>query len=190
MDFYSKYMYWLENDYFDEDTKKELLSIKDDKKEIEDRFYKDLEFGTAGLRGIIGAGTNRMNKYIVRKVSQGLSDYINKKGKIFAKRGIVIAYDSRRKSQEFALEAALVFTANGITTWCFDEIKPVSVLSFTIRYLEAIAGVAITASHNPKEYNGYKVYGEDGAQLLPDESDILSREIENVKDFSQVKIII
>ena len=189
MDFYSKYMYWLENDYFDEDTKKELLSIKDDKKEIEDRFYKDLEFGTAGLRGIIGAGTNRMNKYIVRKVSQGLSDYINKKGKIFAKRGIVLAYDSRRKSQEFALEAALVFTANGITTWCFDEIKPVSVLSFTIRYLEAIAGVAITASHNPKEYNGYKVYGEDGAQLLPDESDILSREIENVKDFSQVKII-
>lgn len=189
MDFYSKYMYWLENDYFDEDTKKELLSIKDDKKEIEDRFYKDLEFGTAGLRGIIGAGTNRMNKYIVRKVSQGLSDYINKKGKIFAKRGIVIAYDSRRKSQEFAFEAALVFTANGITTWCFDEIKPVSVLSFTIRYLEAIAGVAITASHNPKEYNGYKVYGEDGAQLLPDESDILSREIENVKDFSQVKII-
>ncbi|NMB97136.1 MAG: phospho-sugar mutase [Clostridiaceae bacterium] len=189
MDFYSKYMFWLENDYFDEDTKNELLLIKDNREEIEDRFYKDLEFGTAGLRGIVGAGTNRMNKYVVRKVSQGLADYINKKGIAFAKRGIVVAYDSRYKSPEFALEASLVFAANGITTWLFDELKPVPVLSFAIRHLNAAAGVAITASHNPKEYNGYKVYGDDGAQLLPDESDILLREIENIRDFYQVKTI-
>lgn len=189
MDFYSKYQFWVEDDYFDEETKKELLLIKNNKKEIEDRFYKDLEFGTAGLRGLIGAGTNRINKYIVRKVSQGLANYIIKKGSDYIKRGIVIAFDSRYKSSEFALEAALVFAANGINTWLFDELRPVPVLSFAIRHLNAAAGVAITASHNPKEYNGYKAYGEDGAQLLPEESDLLLKEVEKIKDFSQVKTI-
>ncbi|HOJ10163.1 MAG TPA: phospho-sugar mutase [Clostridiales bacterium] len=186
---YDKYLFWLENDYFDDVTKEELASIKDNMEEIEERFYRDLEFGTAGLRGIIGAGTNRINKYIVRKVSQGIANYINKKGSNAAARGIVIAYDSRHKSPEFAMEAALVFAGNGIGAWLFDELRPVPVLSFTIRYLKAAAGIAITASHNPKEYNGYKVYGEDGAQLLPDESDLLLNEIDMIKDFSQVKIM-
>ena len=189
MDYYGKYLFWLQNDYFDEETKRELSLIKDNKEEIEERFYRDLEFGTAGLRGIIGAGTNRMNKYVVRKVSQGIANYINEKGNNYSERGIVIAYDSRHKSPEFALEAALVFAANGIKAWLFDELRPVPVLSFAIRHLNAAAGIAITASHNPKDYNGYKVYGEDGAQLLPDQSDILLSKIEKITDFSQVKII-
>ncbi len=189
MEAYRNYQAWLENDYFDEETKNELMTIKDDKKEIEDRFYKDLEFGTAGLRGIIGAGTNRMNKYIIRKVSQGIADYINNKGDEEGHKKIVIAYDSRHKSDEFALEAAEVFAGNGIKTYLFDRLRPVPVLSFSIRYLKAAAGIAITASHNPKNYNGYKVYGQDGAQLLPDESGKAISFIRNIKDFSQVNRI-
>lgn len=205
---YKNYQAWLEDDYFDEETKNELRTIKGNIKEIEDRFYKELEFGTAGLRGIIGSGTNRMNKYIIRKVSQGIADYINKKNyeednnknsnnsnnsnnnkgeADLNSKKVVIAYDSRHKSEEFALEAAEVFTANGIKTYLFSELKPVPILSFSIRYLKADAGVVITASHNPKNYNGYKVYGEDGAQLLPYESDKALKFIRNIKDFSQVK---
>jgi phosphoglucomutase len=189
MEAYKDYQTWLENDYFDEETKNELIAIKDNRKEIEDRFYKELEFGTAGLRGIIGAGTNRMNKYIIRKVSQGIADYINNKGNGKGAKGIVIAYDSRHKSTEFAVEAAEVFTGNGIKTYLFDQLKPVPILSFSIRHLEVDAGIAITASHNPKNYNGYKVYGQDGAQLLPDESDKVISFIRNIKDFSQVNRI-
>lgn len=187
-DIYKKYQSWLESDYIDEETKCELEKIKDDIKEIEERFYKDLEFGTAGLRGIIGAGINRMNKYIIRRVSQGVADYVKSKGDDAAGRGIVIAYDSRYKSSEFADEAARVFAANGIKTYLFTELKPVPVLSFAIRYLKAAAGVAITASHNPKHYNGYKVYGEDGAQLLPDESEKALQYINKITDFSQVRL--
>ncbi|NSW90642.1 MAG: phospho-sugar mutase [Firmicutes bacterium] len=192
MEAYKNYQVWLESEYFDEEIKNELINIKDNREEIEDRFYKELEFGTAGLRGIIGAGTNRMNKYVIRKVSQGIADYINSKSNSAEDKGevrVVIAYDSRYKSPEFAIEAAQVFAGNGIKTYLFDELRPVPVLSFSIRYLEAAGGIAITASHNPKNYNGYKVYGEDGAQLLPDESDAALKFIENVKDFSQIKIM-
>lgn len=200
---YENYKIWLENKYFDdEELKKELESIKGNKEEIEDRFYMELEFGTAGLRGIIGAGTNRINKYMVRKVSQGISDYINykmnKNKKNKAEKGteeanelprMVITYDSRHKSRDFALEAAQVFAGNRIKTYIFDELKPVPVLSFSIRHLNARGGIAITASHNPKNYNGYKVYGEDGAQLMPEESDKALEFIKRVKDFSQVRMM-
>ncbi|HHW32297.1 MAG TPA: phospho-sugar mutase [Clostridiaceae bacterium] len=183
------YKLWLENEYFDEETKKELISIKDNSKELEDRFYKDLEFGTGGLRGIIGAGTNRINKYTVRKVSQGLANYIHQQKNDAAQKGIVIAHDSRKKSSEFALEAALVFTANGIKTYLFDELRPTPELSFAVRFLKAFAGVVITASHNPKEYNGYKVYGQDGAQLSLECSQAVLDEINKINDFSCIKVI-
>mgnify|MGYP005856813723 CR=1 FL=1 len=195
MEAYVNYKAWLENEYLDdEEIRHELASIKDNKEEIEDRFYKELEFGTAGLRGIMGAGTNRMNKYIIRKVSQGISDYINYKNKNRIEElneipRMVIAYDSRYKSRDFALEAAQVFAGNRIKTYIFDELRPVPVLSFSIRYLEATGGIAITASHNPKNYNGYKVYREDGAQLLPEDSDAVLEFIKSLKDFSRVKMM-
>jgi len=182
----SIYDFWLRDDYFDEDTKKELESIKDNPLEIEERFYKDLEFGTAGLRGIIGAGTNRMNLYTVRKVSQGLSQYLLKNVENSKSRGVVIAYDSRHKSAEFALEAAKTFAANGICAYLFDELRPTPELSFAVRHLGAAAGVVVTASHNPKQYNGYKVYGEDGGQLPLEASEAVLKEVEAVTDITSV----
>lgn len=181
------FKFWLENEYFDKETREELGRIKNDSKEIEDRFYKDLEFGTGGLRGVIGAGTNRMNIYTVRKASQGLADYVNSQG--LADKGIVIAYDSRHKSPEFALEAAKVFAGNGIKAYLFDELRPTPELSFTVRHLKAAAGVVITASHNPKEYNGYKVYGDDGGQLPVEASDKVLMYINQIEDVSRVKFI-
>lgn len=189
MYYINEYKFWLENDYFDEKTRLELENIQDNPKEIEDRFYKELEFGTGGLRGIIGAGTNRMNIYTVRKTSQGLANYISKKGQNAKKRGIVIAFDSRNKSPEFALEAAKVFAGNGITAYLFDELCPTPELSFAVRYLKAAAGIVITASHNPKEYNGYKVYGEDGAQLSLEASDIVLGEINKISDITAVNLL-
>ena len=159
------YEQWVNNPLFGQETKDELLSIKDDPKEIEERFYCDLVFGTAGLRGIIGAGTNRMNKYVVRKATQGLANYIIKQGK--QDKGVAIAYDSRRMSPEFSMEAALCLAANGIKAYRFESLRPTPELSFAVRYLDCVAGINVTASHNPPEYNGYKVYWEDGAQITP-----------------------
>ncbi len=187
MDCLSKLNFWLDNEYFDQDTKNELLSIKNDVKEVEDRFYKSLEFGTGGLRGIIGAGTNRINIYTVRVASQGLANYINQLGN--QDKGIVIAYDSRFMSPEFSLEAAKVFCANGIKAYLFDELRPTPQLSFAVRYLKAAAGVVVTASHNPKQYNGYKVYGEDGGQLSIDGSNAVISEINKIEDITKVNII-
>ena len=161
MDYREVYEQWLSNPYFDEKTKAELLAIKDDENEIKERFYTDLEFGTAGLRGIIGAGTNRMNIYVVRKTTQGLANYIKKQGG--QAKGVAIAYDSRRMSPEFADEAARTLAANGITAYIFESLRPTPELSFAVRELGCIAGINITASHNPPAYNGYKVYWEDGA---------------------------
>lgn len=186
MDSRKNYGFWLQNAYFDQETRDELYKIKDDNKEIEERFYKDLEFGTGGLRGIIGAGTNRMNKYTVRKASQGLANYIGKRGKEYKGKGIVIAYDSRNKSPEFALEAAKVFAGNGIKAYLFDELRPTPELSFAVRHLNAAAGIVVTASHNPKEYNGYKVYGEDGGQLPLEDSNIVLDEINKLEDITKV----
>lgn len=185
----ANFKFWLENNYFDEDTRAELTRIKDDPKEIEERFYKDLEFGTGGLRGIIGAGTNRMNIYTVRKASQGLANYIIKKGAEAKKKGIVIAYDPRHKSPEFALEAAKVFAGNGIKAYLFDELRPTPELSFAVRHLNASAGIVITASHNPKQYNGYKAYGEDGGQLALEDSNIVLEEINKINDITKVNVI-
>ena len=164
MDYMKKFQFWLDNDYFDEKTKEELLAIRNNASEIEDRFYKDLEFGTGGLRGVIGAGTNRMNVYTVRKASQGLANYILKKGG--AGRAVAIAYDSRRMSPEFADTAALCLAASGIKAYVFESLRPTPELSFAVRKLHCIAGIVVTASHNPKEYNGYKAYWSDGAQMI------------------------
>ena len=185
MEYKSIYESWLENPYFDEDTKKELESIKNDENEIKERFYKDLEFGTAGLRGVIGAGTNRMNVYTVRKATQGLANYINKKG--FAAKGVAIAFDSRRMSPEFADEAALCLAANGIKAYVFESLRPTPELSFAVRELKCIAGINITASHNPPEYNGYKVYWEDGAQITPPHDGGIMAEVKAVTDYNNVK---
>ena len=185
MEYKSIYEAWLENPYFDEATKKELESIKNDENEIKERFYKDLEFGTAGLRGIIGAGTNRMNVYTVRKATQGLANYINKKG--FGNQGVAIAFDSRRMSPEFADEAALCLAANGIKAYVFESLRPTPELSFAVRQLKCIAGINITASHNPPEYNGYKVYWEDGAQITPPHDGGIMAEVKAVTDYNTVK---
>ena len=162
------YEQWLESDLLSASEKGELLNIKDDEKSIEYRFGKNLEFGTAGMRGIIGMGTNMMNVYTVRQATQGLAEYVKSLGKKAVKRGVVISYDTRRFSQEFAYSTAGVLTSNGIKTYLFPEVHPVPMLSYAVRQLKTIAGVMITASHNPKEYNGYKVYGEDGAQMSPE----------------------
>lgn len=186
MDSLSKYKFWMGNGYFDTDTRNELKNIENNPGEIEERFYRDLEFGTGGLRGIIGAGTNRMNIYTVRKASQGLAAYVLKNIAGAAEKGIVIAFDSRHMSSEFAGEAAGVFAANGIKAWLFDELRPVPELSFAVRYLKAAAGIVITASHNPKQYNGYKVYGEDGAQLSLEGSEAVLEEIEKISDITSI----
>lgn len=179
------YEAWLANDYFNEETRAELEAIAGDEKEIEDRFYQDLEFGTAGLRGVIGAGTNRMNIYTVRKATQGLANYILKVGG--EKRGVAIAYDSRHMSPEFADEAALCLAANGIKAYVFESLRPTPELSYAVRYLKCIAGINITASHNPPEYNGYKVYWEDGAQITPPHDTGIMDEVKKVTDYNTVK---
>ena len=185
MDYKEIYEEWLSNPYFDEATKEELRSIKDDDKEIKERFYKDLEFGTAGLRGVIGAGINRMNIYVVRRATQGLANYIiSQNGQ---EKGVAIAHDSRIMSPEFAEEAALCLNANGIKTYRFESLRPTPELSFSVRELGCIAGIVITASHNPREYNGYKVYWEDGAQITPPHDKNILAEVAKVTDFSQVK---
>ncbi len=187
MDYLKEYERWCNGAEFDEDTKKELLAIKDDKKEIEDRFYQELEFGTAGLRGVIGAGTNRMNKYTVGKATQGLANYILKQGT--ENKGVAISYDSRRMSKEFSLQTALILCANGIKAYLFENLRPVPELSFAVRQLKCTAGIMITASHNPPKYNGYKVYWDDGSQIVsPRDKDIIS-DVRNVKEYSEIKEI-
>ena len=188
MDAQAKLNDWLENDYFDQDTKQELIKIKVDAKEVEDRFYKDLEFGTGGLRGLIGAGINRMNIYTVRKVSQGLANYLIKNNCHAKEKGVMIAYDSRHKSIEFAFEAAKVFAGNGMKAYIFDELRPTPELSFSVRYKNTCAGIVITASHNPKEYNGYKVYGDDGGQLPLEGARQTLEEIKKI-DWNTINII-
>lgn len=184
-DYKSIYEEWLANPYFDEATKEELRSIKEDENEIKERFYQDLEFGTAGLRGIIGAGINRMNIYVVRRATQGLANHIIKQG--CADKGVAIAYDSRHMSPEFAEEAALTLAANGIKAYKFESLRPTPELSFAVRELGCIAGINITASHNPPEYNGYKVYWEDGAQFTPPHDKGVTAEVLAITDLSTVK---
>lgn len=179
------YNFWMRDSYFDEDTKKELSAIADDEKEIEERFYRDLEFGTGGLRGIIGAGTNRMNIYTVRKATQGLANYILKEGA--EKKGVAIAYDSRNMSPEFAEEAALCLAANGIKANISPSLRPTPMLSFALRELGCTAGIVVTASHNPPEYNGYKVYWEDGAQITAPKDKEIIGEVNAITDFHEVK---
>lgn len=185
MDYKEVYSQWLENPYFDEDTKAELKAIENDENEIKERFYMDLEFGTAGLRGIIGAGTNRMNIYVVRRATQGLANYILKVGK--ESQGVAIAYDSRHMSPEFAQEAALCLAANGIKAYIFESLRPTPELSFAVRQLGCTAGINITASHNPPEYNGYKVYWEDGAQITPPHDSGIMAEVKAISDWNTVK---
>ena len=185
MNVQEQYQEWLTNSYFDDETKRELQAIADDENEIKERFYTELEFGTAGLRGIIGAGLNRMNIYTVRKATQGLANYIVAQG--FQEKGVAIAYDSRRMSPEFADEAALCLAANGIRAYVFDSLRPTPELSFAVRKLGCIAGINITASHNPPEYNGYKVYWEDGAQITPPHDKGIMGEVQKVTDFSEVR---
>ena len=185
MGYKEQYMQWLENDYMDEATKEELRQIAGDEKEIEERFYTELEFGTAGLRGIIGAGCNRMNEYTVRKATQGLANYILKVGG--QDRGVAIAYDSRHMSPEFADVAALCLAANGIKAYVFESLRPTPELSYAVRKLHTIAGINITASHNPPEYNGYKVYWEDGAQITPPHDSGIMNEVKAISDYAVCK---
>ena len=185
MDYREVYEQWIANPYFDEATKEELKSIADDENEIKERFYMDLEFGTAGLRGIIGAGTNRMNIYVVRRATQGLANYIAKVEK--KSQGVAIAYDSRHMSPEFAEEAALCLAANGIKAYIFETLRPTPELSFAVRHLGCVAGINVTASHNPPEYNGYKVYWEDGAQITPPHDSGIMGEVKAISDWNTVK---
>ena len=182
MSFQERYDLWSEDPYFDEETRQELREITDPQ-EIEDRFYTDLEFGTGGLRGIIAAGTNRMNKYVIRKATQGLAECVCEHGPEGMKRGVVIAYDSRKFSPEFALEAALVLARNGVKAYLFDALRPTPELSFAVRQLHAIGGIVVTASHNPKVYNGYKVYWEDGGQVPPVKADQILAHIDARKSW-------
>lgn len=185
MNYRQRYEDWLKITDLDDELRGELISIKDNEKEIEERFYKALEFGTAGIRGIIGAGDNRMNIYTVGKATQGLANYINKQSEEAVKRGVVIAYDSRRMSPEFSKFTATVLAGNGIKVYMFDNLRPTPMLSFAVRYLNCISGIVITASHNPPEYNGYKVYWEDGAQLTVPHDVNLINEVNNVKRYEE-----
>ena len=187
MNYIDKYKSWLKEDYFDKNTKEELLSIKDNAKEIEDRFYTDLSFGTAGLRGKIGAGTNRMNKYTVSLATQGLADTIAGFGEEAKKMGVAIAYDIRHYSKDFATEASLVLAANGIKVYLFEDIAPTPELSFAIRRLKTLSGIVITASHNPKDYNGYKVYWKEGSQILDNIAEKILKNIKAIKSFKDIK---
>ena len=187
MNYLEEYQKWCESPEFDEETKNELIAIKEDKNEIEDRFYKELEFGTAGLRGIIGAGTNRMNQYTVGKATQGLANYIIEQGT--QDKGVAISYDSRKMSKEFSMQTALILCANGIKAYLFENLRPVPELSFAVRNLGCTAGVMITASHNPPKYNGYKVYWDDGSQIVaPRDKDIIQK-VRNIENFSEIKKI-
>ena len=187
MNYLEEYKKWCEDPSFDEETKKELMAIKEDEKEIEDRFYKELEFGTAGLRGVIGMGTNRMNKYTVGKATQGLANYILEQGT--QDKGVAISYDSRKMSDEFSLQTALILNANGIKTYLFESLRPVPELSFAVRELGATAGIMITASHNPPKYNGYKVYWDDGSQIIaPRDKEIINK-VRAITDFKEIKTI-
>lgn len=187
MEYFKKYNEWLESDEIDEETKEELRRIKGNDEEIKDSFYKDLEFGTAGLRGIVGAGTNRMNKYTVGKATQGLANYIIKNNG--QKRGVAIAYDSRNMSKEFSKLACLILNANGIKTYRFESLRPTPELSFTVRELNCISGIVITASHNPPKYNGYKVYWEDGAQISYPVDEEITKEVNAINSYSDIKQI-
>ncbi|MBL4937558.1 phospho-sugar mutase [Clostridium sp. YIM B02515] len=189
MDYKENYNKWKTNNFFDEATRNELASIEKDEKEIEDRFYKDLEFGTAGLRGKLGAGTNRMNMYIISRATQGLADYIKSQGKSYMDRGVAIAYDCRHFSKEFAERAALVLAANNIKAYLFESLRPTPLLSFTVRHLKTASGIVVTASHNPKEYNGYKVYWEDGAQIGQDLADAITENILKIDNFEDIKVM-
>ena len=187
MDYLKEYERWCTEPSFDEETKKELLEIKRNDEEIKDRFYKELEFGTAGLRGVIGMGTNRMNKYTVGKATQGLANYIIEQGT--QDKGVAISYDSRRMSDEFSLQTALILNANGIKTYLFENLRPVPELSFAVRQLGCTAGIMITASHNPPKYNGYKVYWDDGSQIVaPRDKDIIAK-VRAISDFKEIKTI-
>jgi len=187
LSYMSRYRDWLVSDYFDKETKKELEAIQDDEAEIEDRFYKNMDFGTGGMRGKMGAGTNRINKYVIRKATQGLANYIINYSDHGQEKGVVIAYDSRHNSPEFSLEAALVLAANGIKTYLFTGMRATPELSYAVRELDAIGGIVVTASHNPSEYNGYKVYWEDGGQVVPEQARDIIAEIEEIDDFSIIK---
>ena len=185
MGYLENYEKWCSDTYFDEKTREELKALKGNDAEIEDRFYRQLEFGTGGLRGVIGAGTNRMNIYTVRQATQGLANYIlSQNGQ---EKGVAIAFDSRIMSPEFAKEAALCLNANGIKAYLFESLRPTPELSFAVRQLGCIAGIVITASHNPREYNGYKVYWEDGAQITPPHDKNILAEVAKVTEFSMVK---
>ena len=185
MGYRETYEMWCTDPYFDDKTKEELRNLAGDEKEIEDRFYRQLEFGTGGLRGMIGAGTNRMNIYTVRQATQGLANYILAQNG--QDKGVAIAHDSRIMSPEFAREAALCLNANGIKTYLFESLRPTPELSFAVRELGCISGIVITASHNPREYNGYKVYWEDGAQITPPHDKNILAEVAKVTEFSIVK---
>lgn len=193
MHYLEKYHFWLENEYFDEQAKEELRALAGNKEEIKDRFYKDLEFGTGGLRGKIAMGTNRMNIYTVSRATQGLADYLIEKAREqkdsqqYLNRGVVIAYDCRHKSREFSETIALVLNANNIKAYLFEDVRPTPELSFAVRHLHAIAGIVVTASHNPPEYNGYKVYGPDGGQIIPEIADKVIAHINRIKDYSLIK---
>lgn len=187
MDYLKEYKKWCESSEFDEETKKELLEIRNDEKEIEDRFYKELEFGTAGLRGVIGAGTNRMNKYTVGKATQGLANYILEQGT--QEKGVAISYDSRKMSKEFSLQTALILNANGIKTYLFENLRPVPELSFAVRELGCTAGVMITASHNPPKYNGYKAYWNDGAQIIAPRDKEIIEKVNAITSYNEIKTI-
>jgi phosphoglucomutase len=186
MNYRDVYEQWMNNPFFDEATKEELRQLEGNEAEIEDRFYKDLEFGTAGLRGIIGAGTNRMNAYIVARATQGLAEVIKSKGQAFMDRGVAIAYDCRHFSDVFSKTAALVLAGNGIKAYLFEDLRPTPELSFAVRHLNCGAGVVVTASHNPQEYNGYKAYWDDGAQILPEIADVVTEEILKITDFESI----
>ena len=187
MNYLEEYEKWCTDPSFDEETREELLKIKGNKEEIEDRFYKELEFGTAGLRGVIGMGTNRMNKYTVGKATQGLSNYILEQG--VQDKGVAISYDSRKMSDEFSMQTALILNANGIKTYLFEKLRPVPELSFAVRQLKCTAGIMITASHNPPKYNGYKVYWDDGSQIVePRDKDIIAK-VRAITDFKEIKTI-
>ena len=187
MEYLDKYKEWLEAKDIDEETKEELREIEGNNDEILDRFYKNLEFGTAGLRGIVGAGTNRMNKYTVGKATQGLANYIIKHNG--QKRGVAIAYDCRNMSEEFSKLASLILNANGIKTYRFESLRPTPELSFAVRELNCISGIVVTASHNPPKYNGYKVYWDDGAQISFPVDEEITNEVNNVKSYSEIKEI-
>lgn len=189
MQFLQRYNEWLASDFIDSQTKEELLQIQDNEDEIKERFYNDLEFGTGGMRGLIGFGTNRMNIYTVRKATQGIANYINRFGQEAQDKGVAIAYDSRLFSEDFALETALVFNGNGIKTYLFDTLAPTPMLSFAVRELNTIAGVVITASHNPPEYNGYKLYWQDGAQISPELATVIIKDVKAVTSFNEINCI-